>query len=122
MVVRCTLSADASQRGHIISIFHFQCSQWRSKEDGKIGACLKVWEGEKYFKAGERIFMEEVTQRMGETADGRKNFKLTKRSSKIYRVIGKKAVRGRQIWDPPRAADTLATPLNSTECSLNLKL
>ena len=38
--------------------------------------------------------MGEVTQRMGETVDGRKNFKLKKRSSKIYRVIGKKSREG----------------------------
>ena len=52
---------------------------------------LKIWEG-KIIEAGEKIYGGggEITQRMEETVDGRKYFKLPKkRSSKIYGAIGK---------------------------------
>ena len=54
---------------------------------------LKFWGLENYFEAGEKFYGSggEITQRMEETVDGRKHFKLPKkRSSKIYGAIGKK--------------------------------
>ena len=43
--------------------------------------------------------------------DGRKIGRTKKRSSKKYRGMREKPREGRQIGDPPRAADPLATPL-----------
>ena len=53
---------------------------------------LEFWGGENYFEAGEKFYGRgEITQRMEETVDGRKYFKLPKkRSSKIYGAIDKK--------------------------------
>ena len=60
----------------------------------KLELYLKFWGGENYFEAGEKFYGRgggEITQKMEETVDGRKYFKLPKkRSSKIYGAIGKK--------------------------------
>ena len=49
----------------------------RPPRAAKFELYLKIWEGEKYFEAGEKVFMGgEITQRIEETVDNRKNFKL----------------------------------------------